>query len=132
MNQKYSEILYERYQGSKNHRKMTNSARAAQFMPFAALTGYDDSIHEASRQTTQKKELTEQEKETLDYKLKSILEENQHPKIQITYFEKDDTKSGGEYITEELEIKKIDMVEHKICFKNHISILIEDVIEVSL
>ncbi len=132
MNQKYSEILYERYQGSKNHRKMANSARAAQFMPFAALTGYDDSIHEASRLTTQKKELTEQEKETLDYKLKSILEKNQHPKIQITYFEKDDTKSGGEYITEELEIKKIDMVEHKIYFKNHTSILIEDVIEVSL
>ena len=56
MTDKYNEILYEEYSGSKNHRKMLNSARAAQFMPFAALTGYSEAIQDASITTDQKKD----------------------------------------------------------------------------
>lgn len=130
MNEKYNAILYENYEGSKNHRKMPNSSRAAQFMPFAALTGYDDSIHEASRLTSQKKELTEQEKELLDYKLKKIMEEKDYKLIKVTYFVQDKLKNGGKYITEELEIKKIDMIQHVIYFKNHDAITLEDIIEI--
>lgn len=130
MNEKYNAILYENYEGSKNHRKMPNSSRAAQFMPFAALTGYDDSIHEASRLTSQKKELTEQEKELLDYKLKKIMEEKDCKLIKVTYFVQDKLKNGGKYITEELEIKKIDMIQHIIYFKNHDVISLEDIIEI--
>lgn len=130
MNEKYNAILYENYEGSKNHRKMPNSSRAAQFMPFAALTGYDDSIHEASRLTSQKKELTEQEKELLDYKLKKIMEEKDYKLIKVTYFVQDKLKNGGKYITEELEIKKIDMIQHIIYFKNHDVISLEDIIEI--
>lgn len=130
MNEKYNAILYKNYEGSKNHRKMPNSSRAAQFMPFAALTGYDDSIQEASRTTSQKKELTEQEKEVLDYKLKKIIEEKENPIIKVTYFVQDTYKEGGEYITEELEMKKVDEIKHVIYFRNHGTITLEDILEI--
>lgn len=130
MNEKYSAILYEKYDGSKNHRKMPNSSRAAQFMPFAALTGYDDSIHEASRMTCLKKDLTEQEKEILDYKLQKIVEEKNHSIIKVTYFVQDQYKTGGKYIAEELELKKIDMIQRVIYFKNHEVITLDDILEI--
>lgn len=130
MTDKYNEILYEEYSGSKNHRKMLNSARAAQFMPFAALTGYSEAIQDASITTDQKKDLTEQEKTKLDYKLQEMLKMNEKPVIKIKYFQKDEKKTGGIYITETLKIKKIDEIKRILYFENHACICLDDIIEI--
>ena len=109
---------------------MLNVARAAQFMPFAALTGYSEAIQDASITTDQKKDLTEQEKTKLDYKLQEMLKMNEKPVVKIKYFQKDEKKTGGIYITETLKIKKIDEIERILYFENHACICVDDIIEI--
>ena len=86
--------------------------RAAQFSPFAALTGYDDAIHETARLTNDKVDLSEEEKETLDRKQQILLERlGEHPALTVTYFIPDAKKSGGAYVTKSGSFKKIDGFE---------------------
>ena len=85
---------------SKVHPQMPIAERAAQFSPFAALTGYGDAVKETARLTDAKIELDEDAKEILDEKLKQIREQiEEHPEIEITYFQPDERKKGGSYIT---------------------------------
>lgn len=82
--------------------------RAAQFAPFAALTGYEDAISETARLTDKKTELGEDAKEELDRRL-SIIRGNIEslPEVKVTYFVPDERKEGGEYITKKGNIKKV-------------------------
>ena len=103
----YDDIInLPHYQPSK-HPHMSLHDRAAQFSPFAALTGHDASTKETARLTDQKVELDESEKEYLSDKFKALAENiEEHPKISITYFLKDKRKTGGSYAVETGIIKK--------------------------
>lgn len=88
---------------------MPLSNRAAQFSPFAALTGHEELIREAARLTDSFIELDEDQKEQLNRQLRTIREHlEQEPECEITYFQPDAKKDGGAYVTLRGKIKKID------------------------
>jgi hypothetical protein len=103
--------------------------RAAQFAPFAALTGHGDAIKETARLTEAKIELDEEEKARLNDRLAFIIEHiGDTPEISITYFLPDGRKSGGAYITKTGAIKKVDDFERTVVMMDDAAIPIEDVI----
>ena len=94
----YEDIIGLPHHVSQRHPHMPVSDRAAQFAPFAALTGYGDVIKETARQTEERPELSEDERAALDYKLHAVLSiPGQKPEITITYFVPDPRKSGGAF-----------------------------------
>ncbi len=105
----YDDIINMPHHTSTYHTPMPIGDRAAQFSPFAALSGYDDAISEAARLTDCKKELSENDLTVLDSKLHIIMDKiKEQPEIIITYFKYDNNKSGGSYISVKDNIKKID------------------------
>lgn len=111
MSNKYDDIIDLPHFVSKNRKHMSNYDRAAQFAPFAALTGYGEQISEASRITQDFIELGEQERNELDYKI-SLINNNikNKPVIKLRYFVPDKYKDGGLYLEEEVIVKRIDYV----------------------
>ena len=94
---------------SSRHPQMPLQNRAAQFMPFAALTGYGDAIEETARVTDEKLELTEDELLILDQQLAELRPLlSQRPEVTFVYFEPDARKEGGAYITRKGIVKKIE------------------------
>ena len=131
MNQKYEDMLYLEPPVSKIHRKMSISERAAQFMPFAALTGYEDLIRESSRITQRRIELSEIEIDELKNNLEILHEhEKEKPMIKVIYFLHDLKKNGGSYQTVEKHLHRIDDIEKKIIFKDRTTIQFDDIISV--
>ena len=131
MNKKYEDMLYLEPPVSKIHRKMSISERAAQFMPFAALTGYEDLIRESSRMTQRRIELSETEIEELTHKLEFLhVHEKEKPLIKVMYFLQDLKKNGGSYQTVEKQLHRIDDIEKKIIFKDRTTIQFDDIISV--
>ena len=89
----YEDIINMEHPTSKRHPRMTVYNRAAQFSPFAALTGHKEALKETARITDNKIELDENVKRELDYKLQQILNKNDSiQNVQITYFKKDENK----------------------------------------
>lgn len=131
MNEKYEDMLYLEPPVSKIHRKMSISERAAQFMPFAALTGYEDLIRESSRITQRRIELSETEIDELKNNLEILHEhEKEKPMIKVMYFLQDLKKNGGSYQTVEKHLHHIDDIEKKIIFKDRTTIQFDDIISV--
>ena len=105
----YDDIINHPHHVSTRHPRMTMIDRAAQFSPFAALTGYGDVIKETARLTDRKPELSESEKAELDYKLRMACDySGEKPVLTITYFVPDQRKAGGSCHTISGQIKKID------------------------
>ena len=126
---KYDDIINLKRPESR-HMPMSIANRSAQFAPFSALTGYDEAIRETSRVTSEKHELSDGKIEIINDKL-NYIKRNNIKRVKITYFVKDKFKSGGEYITEEVEIKKIDSYNEKlVCLKHSISL--DDILEIDL
>ena len=108
---KYDDIINLPRPVSKKRSPISNSDRAAQFSPFAALTGYDAVIAETGRLTDTQIELDEGGKALLDEKLQAIREHlAEHPAVKLTVFCPDSRKSGGAYETITGNVKKIDPV----------------------
>lgn len=105
----YDDIIDLPHHISKVHKPMSMLSRAAQFAPFAALTGHDNAIMETARITQSLTQLCEEQRTLLDRKiayLKTVLHET--PVVHITYFVPDNKKSGGAYHTICAGIKNID------------------------
>lgn len=116
---------------SKNHRHMPTSNRAAQFIPYDALVGFKDSIHETERTTMNRIELSEDEKQQVNDVLNQLLSQiKSHPKVQMTYFLRDSFKYGGSYEQIIEQVKKIEL--GKIYFLDQIVVDIEDVIRIEI
>lgn len=99
-------------------RKMTMTERAAQFSPFAALSGYEDAISETARLTERQIALGESEMLALSEKISLLqMQLSKRPKAQATYFVPDETKSGGKYETIEGSIQKIRAYEKELVFE---------------
>ncbi len=108
----YEDILNLPHHVSKTRPQMSMLDRAAQFSPFAALTGYDDAIKETGRLTDEKIEMDEDRKAALDMKQAYLIEMiDEQPEISITYFLPDTKKSGGAYVTVTGNLKRFDEYE---------------------
>lgn len=126
---KYNDILNMPRHISKTRPHMSNHDRAAQFMPFAALTGFGAMINEASRLTSEKHELTEEEARLLNERLRIIKSKIKlHPKISLTYFIPDKRKSGGSYETFTGNLRRIDEFNGELIFTDKTVILIDDIL----
>ena len=110
--------------------KMSMSDRAAQFAPFAALTGHKEAILEQQRITQTKRILSNEEKLEINEKIIELM--NLKSKCRITYFEKDKTKSGGQYMESVLSFKRFDELNKTLFFKENIQIQIEDIVDIEI
>jgi hypothetical protein len=110
---------------------MSRLNRAAQFAPFAALTGYDAAVKETARLTEGRIELGESAIAALDLKL-SMLSDMiaDHPEVAVTYFKPDDKKDGGAYVTATGTVKKIDDYERAVVLLSGDKIKIEDILDI--
>ena len=126
----YDDIINLPHPSSAKHPRMPMSDRAAQFSPFAALTGHGAAIEETARITDRRIELTEEEKTVLDEKLRLLLETGGEG--MITYFLPDERKDGGAYVAKLGTIKKIDPLEGRVILTDHTSIHIEDILEIEI
>ncbi len=106
---RYADIIDRPHHRSLTRPHMSCYDRAAQFSPFAALTGYEAAVEETARLTDTKVELTEDKKQMLDEKLHLLLDSADNPPaVRITYFVPDTRKAGGAYETVTGRIKEID------------------------
>lgn len=129
---KYDDIINLPHYEPKTHKRMSLEARAAQFAPFAALTGYEDEIKETARLTDKRINITESQKTLLNSKIQYILKKIElKPEVKFTYFVKDKNKAGGKYIEKTGIIKKIDKISKYIILKDNTKIPISEIINVN-
>lgn len=128
---KYDDIISLPHHVSSKRPHMPMLDRAAQFMPFRALTGYEDAVQETARHTDKKAELTEDEKAFLDMELQRLSDDiASRPQVTLTYFRSDKRKAGGAYVTTSGQLKKIDDFEGALILVSGERIVIEDIIEI--
>lgn len=131
MQNDYSDIINHPHYVSKTRPQMSELERAAQFSPFAALTGYDAAIKETGRLTDERIEIGEETKALLDMKQQYLLEMiSDQPEIAVTFFVPDEKKSGGEYITVTGNLKRIDEFERQMLFTNGKKIPMDEVVDI--
>lgn len=125
---RYDDIISLPHYVSTKHPRMAPIDRAAQFSPFAALTGHEEAIQETARITDERMELAESSKELLDMRLQIIREHlAEKPEVTVTFFEPDQKKCGGAYVKITGRIKRIDEYEGKLELEGGISISMVDV-----
>ena len=131
MTNDYSDILTLPHPDPRNRTRMTMQARAAQFAPFAALTGHGAAIEETARLTESEVELEVDERELLDRKLAFLMENlQQEPEVTVTYFVPDDRKSGGCYRSTTSIISKLDSFRHMLYMQDGTRISLNNVIDI--
>lgn len=126
---RYDDMLNMTHPTSAKHPRMSPVVRAAQFSPFAALTGYDEQVREAARLTGRKTELDENTLAFLDMRMQIIADHiNEHPEIEFTYFVADERKAGGSYVTIKKPVKRIEEISGHIIFMDKSYINIDDIV----
>ena len=110
--------------------KMSMSDRAAQFAPFAALTGHKEAVIEQGRITQEKRILSNEEKLEINEKIIEMVKLKS--KCKIIYFERDRTKSGGKYIQNVLSFKRLYELNKTLFFKENIQIQIDDIVDIEV
>lgn len=130
---KYDDIIHLPHHVSSTRAHMPMLDRAAQFMPFRALTGYEDAVQETARLTDEKIELTEDEKNLLDRELQKLADRiDDHPQVTLTWFRPDKRKAGGAYVTTTGQLKKIDDLEGALILVSGERIVIEDILDIQV
>ncbi|MCD7764909.1 MAG: YolD-like family protein [Lachnospiraceae bacterium] len=128
--EEYQDIINLPHHVSPKRQHMSVSDRAAQFSPFAALTGYDAAVKETARLTDQRMELNEEEQQKISERinlLKSHL--NESPVVEITYFIPDERKGGGEYRTVTGVVKKLNEFHRTLVMTDGTRISVEEIVE---
>ena len=130
MTGEYEDIIHLSHHVSSKRPQMSMADRAAQFSPFAALTGYDDAIQETGRLTEQKIELDEETLEKLDERFQ-ILQEHlgEQQEVRFTYFKPDERKEGGAYLTVSGVVRKIKLYEREILLQDGTIIPVDDILQ---
>ena len=132
MSGKYDDIINLPHPTSKRFSRMPLEERAAQFSPFAALTGYDAVIRETARLTDRRVELDECRRQELDAALRDLAARlDSRPEVLVTYFLEDTRKEGGEYVHVSGRLKKIDSFSRVLVLEDGTMIPIDDVLELS-
>lgn len=119
MNNRYDEIINLPHHVSKTRSQMPMSDQAAQFAPFAVLTGYDSAIKETGRLTDERIELDEEALTALDMKYQLLMDAfDDAPEVTVTYFRPDERKAGGKYVSATGAVKKVDDFERRITMQD--------------
>ena len=127
--EKYKDIINLPHKQSSKRPHMSLLDRAAQFAPFAALTGYDDAIKETGRLTDERLEMSEEKLSVLNARYQILVDNlGEEPEVTITYFVPDIYKTGGSYITTTGVVKKLDTYERLITMVDGSRILMDDVL----
>lgn len=130
---KYKDIIDLPHHVSPDRIPMSLHNRAAQFAPFAALTGYDESIREAARETIQRRELSEDEKAELDTKLNFLQDKiKDQPFVTVEYFISDEHKSGGRYDTYSGKLRRIDFVNEWLFFVDGVRLELYNIYDINI
>lgn len=128
----YGDIINLPHHVSPTRPRMSMADRAAQFSPFAALSGYGDAVKETARLTGRRIELDESAKAALDEKLRLLAEViEDRPEAAITYFLPDRRKAGGEYVTVSGTVKRADSVQRELVMTDGTRIPVEDILDVA-
>ena len=116
---------------SRRHPRMSLSDRAAQFAPFAALSGHSAAIAETARLTEPRIELDEDVKATLDLKQQMLMDRiGEHPYVAVTWFQPDGKKDGGRYVTTTGQLKRLDEVERALVMEDKTTVPLDDIISI--
>jgi len=125
---KYDDIINLPHHVSERHPQLSKASYAAQFSPFAALSGYDGIVSESARVTDERVELGETDMEILSVKIQILNDHiKEQPEISLTYFKPDEKKAGGAYLQKVACIKRIDDVERIIHFTDGTNLPIDDI-----
>ena len=128
----YDDIINLQHHVSSNREHMSILDRAAQFSPFAALTGFDGAIKETARLTDLRIELDEAEKIILDEKLRIVQEQlSKQQQIEFVFFRPDEMKAGGSYICVTGTVKKIEGYERTVVMQDGTRIPIEEIVDIT-
>lgn len=131
MSDEYNDIIDLPHHVSSIRPQMSMLERAAQFSPFAALTGYGAAIKETERLTDERIELDEDAQVLLDMKQAYLIElMPERPALNLTYFQADEKKKGGKYVTVSGNFKGIDEYERCIVLTDGKKIPIDDVLNI--
>ena len=129
MTHRYDDIINLPHHVSQKHAPMARADRAAQFAPFAALTGYDAAIRENARLTQERIDPAEAELAALDRRFRLLLEHlGERPEVRLTRFRPDERKSGGVYETVSGIVKQIDLIARRIRLLDGTDIPMDDVL----
>ncbi len=130
-NSPYEDIIHLPHHVSVRHSQMPLRDRAAQFAPFAALTGHEEAVKETARLTDCKIELDENEIQLLDQKLQYLRDHlANRPAVIITHFVPDLRKAGGRYLEQEGIVKKIKEYDHLIIMEDGTEIPITNILQI--
>ena len=133
MRRNYDDIINLPRHVSDKHPHMSIHDRAAQFAPFAALTGHSEAVSETARYVDEKIDLGEDAIKEIQDALNYIQEHiSQSPQVTITYFVADGRKRGGRYVTETVKIKYVDNLEQNIRFDNGVCVKFENIFDIKL
>jgi hypothetical protein len=126
----YGDIIQLPHYEPRSHARMSMYKRAAQFAPFAALTGYGDAIDEAARYTDKGMDLSEDESGRMDRML-AVLEQEMEdpPEIMIRYFMPDEKKAGGSFVETKGKVKKIDDMDRVLVMQDGRRIPLKDIVD---
>ena len=125
----YDDIIHLPHHVSQNHPRISMHDRAAQFSPFAALTGYEAAVGETARLTARKRELDAQEAEELNRQFAAIIEHlSERPEVAVEYFVPDERKAGGAYVTVTGRVRHVSLPEKILVLEDGTVIGLEDVV----
>lgn len=132
MKHPYDDILHLPHHVSQNHPQMSMRDRAAQFSPFAALTGYENAIDETGRLTEQRRELSEHELSELNRKMSILVEHlSEKPEVSIEYFVPDERKTGGSYMILTGSVVQISISGRTITMRDECVVRLDDIVKMS-
>lgn len=131
MTDSYDDIINLPHHVSDRYPHMPMYDRAAQFAPFAALTGHEEAINETSRYTEERIELTEEQKENIDRELQELRDRGAECNVRIVYFEPDELKKGGTYVEFRGVVKKINS-RGQLTLENETILLYDNIYELEI
>ena len=124
----HNDMVTRPHPDPKYHTRMPMENRAAQFAPFAALTGYEEAVEEAHRLTDHRPELSDEEKDALDRALRQALEEKERP-VTITRFIPDARKEGGRIVTKKGQIRRLDAYRRRLVLEDGDRIPLDEILD---
>jgi len=125
----YDDIIDLPHHVSRNHPQMPMLDRAAQFAPFAALTGYGAAVRETARLTAERRELSPQDAEELDRRLAALIARlPDRPEATVELFVPDDRKAGGAYVTVTGRVRHISVPERTLVMEDGTVVPLDDIV----
>ena len=129
----YDEMLHMPYPYHTDRPHMNRIDRAAQFSPFAALTGFDGVVRETARLTDERPEMSEEQKAAMDRTFSELMRRmGEKPEVEVTFFQPDTRKAGGRFVSKRGRLRRIDEANRVICFTDGERVEIDAVMRIEM